>query len=41
VVPRVMWISVGGGIFFGTYEQAIKLIAPADYLRARNASSHH
>ena len=31
VVPRVMWISVGGGIFFGTYEKAVKLLAPAGY----------
>jgi solute carrier family 25 S-adenosylmethionine transporter 26 len=22
VVPRVMWITIGGGIFFGVYEQA-------------------
>ena len=22
LVPRVMWITIGGGIFFGVYEQA-------------------
>ena len=26
VVPRVMWITIGGGIFFGVYEQAKALL---------------
>ena len=25
VEPRVMWISIGGFIFFGAYEQSIRL----------------
>ena len=28
VVPRVMWISIGGAVFFGAYETAKKLIGP-------------
>jgi solute carrier family 25 (mitochondrial S-adenosylmethionine transporter), member 26 len=35
VVPRVMWISVGGSIFFGTYETAVKL------LTGQSASKSH
>lgn len=27
VEPRVAWISIGGFVFFGAYEQALKLIA--------------
>jgi solute carrier family 25 S-adenosylmethionine transporter 26 len=26
VVPRVMWITIGGGIFFGVYEEAKALL---------------
>ena len=26
VVPRVMWITIGGGIFFGVYEEAKSLL---------------
>jgi solute carrier family 25 S-adenosylmethionine transporter 26 len=25
VQPRVMWISIGGFVFFGAYEQAVNL----------------
>lgn len=28
VQPRVMWISIGGFVFFGAYEQAMKLVFP-------------
>jgi hypothetical protein len=28
IQPRVMWISIGGFVFFGAYEQALKLIVP-------------
>lgn len=28
VQPRVMWISIGGFVFFGAYEQVHKLIFP-------------
>lgn len=26
VVPRVMWISIGGAIFFGAYEEAKRMV---------------
>lgn len=26
--PRVMWISIGGFVFFGTYEQVKRLLLP-------------
>jgi solute carrier family 25 S-adenosylmethionine transporter 26 len=26
IVPRVMWISLGGAIFFATYEEAKRLV---------------
>lgn len=26
LVPRVMWISLGGAIFFATYEEAKRLV---------------
>lgn len=29
VVPRVAWISLGGAIFFGTYEEAKRLTRSA------------
>ncbi|KAI0561467.1 mitochondrial carrier (BOU / S-adenosylmethionine carrier) [Gracilaria domingensis] len=28
VVPRVMWISIGGAVFFGAYEAAKKVLTP-------------
>mmetsp|Transcript_16012 Transcript_16012/g.19869 ORF Transcript_16012/g.19869 Transcript_16012/m.19869 type:complete len:279 (+) Transcript_16012:216-1052(+) len=28
IQPRVMWISIGGFVFFGAYEKAKKMIAP-------------
>lgn len=28
VGPRVMWISIGGFIFFGAYEQAVRILNP-------------
>lgn len=28
VQPRVMWISIGGFVFFGAYEQALKVVFP-------------
>lgn len=27
VVPRVMWITIGGAIFFGSYDLATKIIS--------------
>ncbi|RYY85681.1 hypothetical protein EON63_07045 [archaeon] len=27
VEPRVMWISIGGFVFFGAYEQTLKMIS--------------
>lgn len=27
IVPRVTWISIGGAIFFGTYEKAKRELA--------------
>jgi len=26
--PRVMWISIGGFVFFGAYEQALRITTP-------------
>lgn len=26
VGPRVMWISIGGFVFFGAYEQSVRLL---------------
>ena len=28
IQPRVMWIGIGGFVFFGAYEQSINLINP-------------
>jgi solute carrier family 25 S-adenosylmethionine transporter 26 len=28
VGPRVMWISIGGFVFFGAYEQVVSLLTP-------------
>ncbi len=28
VQPRVMWISIGGFVFFGAYEQALRIVFP-------------
>lgn len=25
-IPRVMWITIGGAIFFGTYDLATKIV---------------
>lgn len=27
LTPRVMWISIGGAVFFGAYEQAKQIIS--------------
>lgn len=28
IQPRVMWISIGGFVFFGAYETSKKLVGP-------------
>lgn len=28
IEPRVMWISIGGFVFFGAYEYAARLLTP-------------
>ncbi|CAN8066609.1 unnamed protein product [Agarophyton chilense] len=35
VVPRVMWISIGGAVFFGAYEAAKKILQPVIVKRSR------